>query len=227
MLTISAVLPVRNEQSTIAECVRSLLNQVIPVELIIIDDGSTDATPEILETFKEQIEDTGGKLILHSKSLGAAFRRNEGNKLATSDIIMVCDSDLYTKHRSEAAQELFTKYPHKGVMYSAYSIRSAENLFIKQEVPVVVWDFESKTTISHPTVAYRREVALAHPYHVKTKDSDLFEFMLLDMHNAGIEFAACENVLLQKIEGNTNRNRKKAAKIKEKMYKEYGIQVSL
>lgn len=222
-VNLTAVLVTHNEQSNIAEAIRSLLNQVVPTQLIVIDDGSTDATPEIIKSFGDRIKETGGQIKLYKTQKGAAVRRNQGNQLAKGDVIMVCDSDLYHKDRSEAVHELFTRYPEKDVFYSGYAIRAAESLFMESVVPVVEWDFNSKCTISHPTVAYKKEWALKHPYIEKSKETDLFEFMLLNMYKDGAQFAVCENTLMKKIEGNTNRDRSKAKELKQEMYKFNGI----
>lgn len=224
-LNLSYVLPVRNEQCSLANCLRSLLNQNIPGDIIVIDDASTDMTPEIIEYFRDRIEATGGQIITYKRNQGAAKCRNKGNKLAKGDIILVCDAEYYPKERSEAVHELFVKHDDIGVFYSGYSIRPANNLYEVYQIGLLPWDFESKCTISHPTVAYRKEVALKYRYHKESKATDLFEFMLLDMHRDGIKFGPCNADLMRKIEGNTNRDMTESKKLKLMKYKNYGIDI--
>ncbi len=87
------------------------------------------------------------------------------------------------------------------------------------------WDFKSKCPISHPTVSYRRKVAKKVDYMEETIDSDLYEFFLLDAHKKGFKFGGCQNPLMLKTEGGSNRNVEEAKKLKKELYKEYGIEI--
>ena len=58
-----------------------------------------------------------------------------------------------------------------------------------------------------------------------TKDSDLYEFMLLDAHRKGYKFGWVQNPMMLKIEGNSIRDVSKAKAIKKKLYKGYGIEI--
>ncbi len=93
-MKISYVLPVYNAQNNIAQCIKSLLKQNIkPHEIIIFNDGSTDNTGRVIS----HIMDSEFSFICFDQpeTLGAAVRRNEGNEIATGDIIAVCDADFY------------------------------------------------------------------------------------------------------------------------------------
>lgn len=221
-LKLSFVMPVYNEQCNIAESIRSLLNQTISGEIIVIDDASTDATPDILKTFGDKIT-----VITNKERRGAAWCRNYVNEEATGDIIVVCDAEIYNKDRSECIHEFFVKNEDYGVFYSGYTIRPANNIYQQYQVGVKMWDFNSKTSISHPTVAYRKSVVTAFPYHEVSKETDMFEAMLFDMHDAGIKFGACNKSLMLKIEGNSNRDKTEAKKLKQEMYDKRGIEVEL
>lgn len=221
---ISCVLPVCNASVNLAETIRSLQEQLYPYhELIIIDDGSTDCTAEILQHFSSRDEKI--KVITHASRAGAAVSRNEGNLACEGNIIAVCDCDYYFKERLEAINEFFKFYEgtNKGIFYSNSKLKSAKNMFKVAEQQLSIWDFKSKCTIMHPTVAYRTELCLAHPYHERSIETDLFEFMLLDMHKAGVEAGATDTALLLKTEGEQVRDKAKANKLKAKLYKEYGI----
>mgnify|MGYP000577381944 CR=1 FL=1 len=218
-MKISYIMPVYNGQNNISKAVKSLLNQNVKGEIIVINDGSTDNTKRILDYFSEEIN-----IINLDTRKGAAYCRNLGNWESKGDIIAVCDCDIYYKERGEAIKEFFKK-EKKDVFYSALHCRSADDPNKKWQQAAYAWDFKSKCPISHPTVAYRRLVAMECPYHEETIHSDLFEFCLLDMNTNKFEFGGCQNPLMMKIEGFKNRDMKESRKIKKKKYEDYGIKV--
>ena len=224
-IKLSYVLPVYNDQAFIVQAIESLLKQKTKGEIIVIDDASTDNTPRLLRYMTNKYKKI--QVIVNQKRKGAAWCRNVGNKAATGNIIVVCDTDINYKERGHAIRTFFKKNPDKDVFSSSVAIMNAEYFdseMYKQDAQE--WDFESKCPISHPTIAYRKEYALKCPYHEKTLDSDLYEFCLLDMHKAGAKFGGCADVLVEKLDGYSKRDVKKAKKLKMDLYKEYGIEVS-
>ncbi len=221
-MDISYVLPVYNAQNTIAQCIKSLLKQdITPHEIIVIDDCSTDYTARILKHYEKDIT----KIITNDRRKGAAFCRNLGNSLCTSDIIAVCDSDVYYRNRCVAIKEFFENQPDKSIFYSGLHCRSSKNPEEQWDMEAYEWDFNSKCPISHPTIAYKKQVCDEVKYHEDSIETDLFEFFLLDAHKKGYLMSGCQNPLMLKIEGDRKRNRKKSDKIKAKKYKEYGIKI--
>ncbi len=88
---ISIIVPVLNRENTIGRCIESVLGQSYPnLELIIVDDGSTDGTLKVVDKYRA-IDDRV-KLIPSSR-LGANHSRNDGIKIARGDYIAFLDSD--------------------------------------------------------------------------------------------------------------------------------------
>lgn len=86
---ISVIIPTYNSENTILRAVESVLNQTYNnIELIIINDGSTDKTLELLN----EIKDTRLTLLNEEKS-GPSTARNLGIKKAKGDFILFCDAD--------------------------------------------------------------------------------------------------------------------------------------
>src|SRR5262245_6871280 len=87
---VSVVVPVFNAQQTIRACIQSLLRLNYPkpnLELIFVDNVSTDRTPEILRQYQPDIR------ILHQSKKGPAAARNKGILNAAAEIIAFTDSD--------------------------------------------------------------------------------------------------------------------------------------
>lgn len=86
----SIVIPTFNRGSLIIEVIESILNQVYPnFEVVVVDDGSEDNTPEIIKDF---LEDKRIKYLLQeNKGVGAA--RNYGATTANGDFLIFLDSD--------------------------------------------------------------------------------------------------------------------------------------
>lgn len=91
MKKVSIIIPVYNAEKYVEKCLRSLSGQTYPnIEIICINDGSTDRSLEILQTYKE----TEPRLkIINQKNGGPGVARNKGLAEATGDYIMFCDSD--------------------------------------------------------------------------------------------------------------------------------------
>lgn len=95
---ISVIVPVFNSQNYISRCIESVLNQKIKlIELILIDDGSTDQSVNIIKKYAKQ--DARVKLIQQIHS-GVSVARNNGLSKANGDLIIFLDSDDYVEKGS-------------------------------------------------------------------------------------------------------------------------------
>ena len=91
-MKVSVVVPVYNVADFLDECLRSVLGEADgDVELVCVDDGSTDATWEIASAFAEG---RGGIVkAVRQENAGAGAARNAGLAVATGDWIMFLDGD--------------------------------------------------------------------------------------------------------------------------------------
>ena len=89
-MKLSVVIPVYNEELTIKEIIDRVLAVPIDKEIIVVDDGSTDRTPEILKGSKDKVTIVYNSLINIGK--GAAIRI--GFEQVKGDIVIIQDADL-------------------------------------------------------------------------------------------------------------------------------------
>jgi len=100
---ISVIVPAYNVEEYIIDCVESICNQSYKnLEIIIIDDGSTDATGEICDAF-----DDSRIKVIHQKNQGFSGARNTGILEARGEYLAFVDSDDYIK--PDMLEKLVTK----------------------------------------------------------------------------------------------------------------------
>ena len=91
-MKITVLIPVLNEVSKIKSILEKIKeNKNLELEIIIIDDNSTDGTYELLQEFKDKFQI---KLIRNKVNKGKGFSIREGLKLASGKIIIIQDADL-------------------------------------------------------------------------------------------------------------------------------------
>ena len=91
-MKISVIIPVYNEEKVIGSCLESLAKQTYKdLEIIVIDDGSTDKSVAIIENSKLKIANL---LLLKQKHVGPGAARNLGASKAKGDILVFVDADM-------------------------------------------------------------------------------------------------------------------------------------
>lgn len=93
METVSIIIPVYNTEKYVERCIRSVLEQSYgDLEIIVIDDGSTDRSGEILDGFAEK---DGRIKVFHQANRGVSAARNFGVKKASGAYLTFVDGDDY------------------------------------------------------------------------------------------------------------------------------------
>ena len=123
-MKVSVIIRVYNAEKTIRKAVASALNQDFPkkdFEIIIVNDGSTDNSLEILKSYKKKIR------LINQKNQGAVAAANRGFKEARGKYIIVLDADdcFETNILREMAAVL-DKRPQVDFVYSDYYEKSKE-----------------------------------------------------------------------------------------------------
>lgn len=114
MPKVSAIIPVFNGERFIKDSIESVLRQTLSeVEIIVIDDGSTDRTKEIVQSFGQRV------IYRYQTNSGADNAYNHGISIATGDNVAFLDhDDLWYPVKLEAQLKTFSTHPEVGLTYS-------------------------------------------------------------------------------------------------------------
>ena len=90
--TLSVLVPVYNERSTIGEVIRRIRSVEVPleVEIVVVNDGSSDGTDKVLAT----LEDSTVRVFNHAQNQGKGAALRTGLEAATGDLVIIQDADL-------------------------------------------------------------------------------------------------------------------------------------
>lgn len=119
MPKISFLAPIYNKESWVSFTIESLIAQTLEdIEIIFIDDGSTDNTCDIIRFYQKQ--DKRIKLHRIGSNVGLGKAWNIGTKLVNSPIICVASGDdIWVKERAQITYDFFKKHK-KDVFYGAF-----------------------------------------------------------------------------------------------------------
>ncbi len=110
--TVSVIIPCYNARNWVAEAIHSCFNQTYPfIEVIVVDDGSTDGSLAVLEGFGSRITLKAGP------NQGGNVARNAGFKLSSGDYIQFLDADDYLLPDKIAKQVHFLQETNADVVY--------------------------------------------------------------------------------------------------------------
>ena len=130
---VSIIIPVYNSAAYIADALRSALEQDYEnKEIIVVDDGSTDSTPAILKSFKEQI------VVLTQVNAGPGAARNRALRHAKGTYIAFLDADdLWVSGKLRLQIEYLERRLEVGVVYSKWLLwhADAEGRFLSPQLP--------------------------------------------------------------------------------------------
>jgi len=137
MPNVSVIIPNFNREALIEETISNLLGQTLPPnEIIVIDDGSTDKSVAVIQSF-------GGKVkLIQQANQGPGAARNAGLRIATGEFIQFQDSDdLFSRNKLEVQAKLLDQTgadiafgPWAKVRIEGHSV-NFENHVLQQKMP--------------------------------------------------------------------------------------------
>lgn len=118
---ISIIIPTYNRASTLSRAIESVQAQTTSDwELIVVDDGSTDSTPDVLEGHAARMGDR--LMVIRQQNCGCSAARNRGIEHARGEFLAFLDSDdEFLPHKLARQKELFAAFPQLDFVYSDYS----------------------------------------------------------------------------------------------------------
>lgn len=157
---VSVILPTYNRARLLPRAIDSVLNQTYKnLELIIIDDGSTDNTDEIVSRY--QASDSRVRYLKNSRNSGAPVSRNRGIKAAEGEYIAFQDSDdEWTLPKLRVTLKAFTIHD-ADVVYSQYKIVGSNTVLpcFNKQVSKRIYPIILKSNfISLPTATVKKVV---------------------------------------------------------------------
>ena len=176
-MKISVIIPVKNRELTIKQSIESvLLSNYDNLEIIVVDNNSTDKTGEIVKRFENVI------YVKNNKDQERSYSRNVGIKISTGDFITFLDSDdLFSKDIFECFKKTQQKY-HKDEFFfinfnfiEKNSIKNNKNSFTKKVCTIK--DLAKSNHISNIGIFIRKNIAYNNlwdecKYIIGTEDYD-------------------------------------------------------
>lgn len=199
----SFIIPVMNGSAYIAETLDSCVRQKLKdIEIIVVDDGSTDRTIDLIEYFMEK--DKRISMIRHEQNRGRSAARNTGVLAAKSDIILISDADdISHPMRALETVKYFKKNQEIDIVTTrAQAIDALGNIL--GTLPTRPFNYETVlkdkvTYIVHSTMAFRKSVF----DKVQYTEGDYAKHAIddwkfhVDAHKAGIKFGYMNKTMVQ------------------------------
>ena len=198
MTQISCLMNVYNGEKHVKEAVDSILNQTFTdFEFVIIDDGSTDRTLQILESY----DDPRIRIFKNGRNLGISESRNRGLKKVRGKYVAPLDADdISLPHRFETLYRFMEENPQIDICGSATEVFGSVSR-ISKPLPTheeIFAGFLRDCRMLYSTVIIRREkiASLDEPFDVRftfSEDYDLWVRLAL----MGLTFANLNDVLVK------------------------------
>ena len=132
-MLLSVIIPAYNVERTLGRCVESVLAQDVgDMEVIIVDDGSTDGTGDVCDSYGGR----KGVTVVHQRNGGLSEARNKGLDVAKGELITFVDSDDYLEAGTyKRLVEMMEQHPTYDIL--EYSVRKedGENVLFSLNLP--------------------------------------------------------------------------------------------
>lgn len=189
-LRISVVIPVFNGERYLGQAIERALGQShSPHQVIVVDDGSTDSSRDIAESFGDAI------IFLPQINQGPGAARNYGVEKSSGEWIAFLDADDYWHPEKLAWQSAVVRdNPHVDLVYSGWTTLSDSGMTENIDAKPAAWVKKRLVTqcpIIPSTVLIRRSLMLQNTWSTKLRSSE--DWWLFYGFSRTAEFASVEN----------------------------------
>ena len=220
---VSVIMPVYNGEKYIAQAVQSVYAQNIPLELIVIDDGSVDGTREVLIPWENRPDFV---YIKNERNLGAAGSRNRGVSVAKGRYVAFLDADDWWEEGKLAAQLAALEMTGDVICSTGRDLMNPDGTFTGKYIPVKsrldYHELLKHNSINCSSVLILREVALEFPMEHDDSHEDYITWLKVVRkygHATGINKPYLKYRLSQ---GGKSRNKAKSAIMTYQVYRYVG-----
>jgi teichuronic acid biosynthesis glycosyltransferase TuaG len=221
---ISIIMPAYNCESYIEIAVRSVMQQSYPNwELLVLDDGSSDRTPAIVQTLC--LEDERIRLIKNPANMGVAKTRNYGLDLSQGDYVAFLDSDDRWHPDKLAIQMQRMEQERAHLSYTSYAIINNEGKSCKNDYivpPCIMFDdLLKQNVLGCSTVMLSGEVARRYRFATDFYHEDYC--LWLNILRGGYRAVGCPEVLTdwRLIVNSRSFDKRKSALNRWRIYRNY------
>jgi glycosyltransferase involved in cell wall biosynthesis len=176
---VSVIMPTYNGAEFVGESIESVLAQTYePIELAIVDDASSDDTPEIVADYARRHPDRI-RFRQFEGSAGPCRRRNDAIDLAQGSLLAWLDQDdLWVPQKTEREVDVLLERPDVGLVYSGYEAFDSETQELvpwrdresEAEGDILVPLFVRGCFVASPTTLFRREVLTRRGLRLRERD---------------------------------------------------------
>ena len=220
---VSVIMPVYNGAATICQAIDSVYRQNVPLELLVIDDGSTDQTVEILSAYQDRPD---FRYLKNAQNIGAAASRNRGVHEAHGQYIAFLDADDWWEDGKLKLQLDILKKTGRGLCSSGRELMNYDGSSTGKYIPVretvSYRDLLRHNSINCSSVLLSKEVAAEFPMEHDDSHEDYLTWLKI-LHKYGPAAGIDKPLLKYRMsKSSKSGDKKKSAIMTYKVYRYMG-----
>lgn len=220
---VSVIMPVYNGAATIRQAIDSVYRQNVPLELLVIDDGSTDQTVEILSAYQERPD---FRYLKNAQNIGAAASRNRGVHEAHGQYIAFLDADDWWEDSKLKLQLDILKKTGRVLCSSGRELMNYDGSSTGKYIPVretvSYRDLLRHNSINCSSVLLSKEVAAEFPMEHDDSHEDYLTWLKI-LHKYGPAAGIDKPLLKYRMsKSSKSGDKKKSAIMTYKVYRYMG-----
>lgn len=147
---VSAIIPTYNRAALVGRAIESALRQSYPdVEIIVVDDGSTDETPEVVASFGPAVR------YLRQRNAGVAAARNHGFRESRGEYVALLDSDdAWLPWKIDAQVRILQRFPEVGMVWTDMTAVDDKGDELYSKYLSVLYDIHEETKLEQVCRAF-------------------------------------------------------------------------